>query len=82
MATQQLQSGAFPPSTFSPATWLHSLVSIGGGYALASDKRLWLVVADCPADELTNVMAQVVGYPDRQEAVRTAIERRQNGELP
>jgi hypothetical protein len=67
--------------TFNPARWLHSLVQIGGGYALASDKRLWLVVADCPADELTDVMAQVVGYPDRQDAVRLTIERRQNGEL-
>ena len=66
---------------FNPARWLHSLVQIGGGYALASDKRLWLVVADCPADELTDVMAQVVGYPDRQDAVRLTIERRQNGEL-
>lgn len=66
---------------FNPARWLHSLVQIGGGYALASDKRLWLVVADCPADQLTSVMAQIVGHPDRQDAVRTVIERRQNGEL-
>lgn len=68
-------------SSFDPAAWLHALVSIGGGYALASDKRLWLVVADCPADELTDVMAQVVGHPDRQDAVRLTIERRQNGEI-
>jgi hypothetical protein len=81
MATQLIQEGATAPSTFNPARWLHSLVQIGGGYALASDKRLWLVVADCPADELTDVMAQVVGYPERQDAVRLTIERRQNGEL-
>lgn len=77
MATQIEQA----PSTFSPARWLHSLVQIGGGYALASDKRLWFVVADCPADELTSIMAEIVGRPDRQDAVRTVIERRQNGEL-
>lgn len=78
----QLVQTAGPSSpTFNAARWLHSLVQIGGGYALASDKRLWLVVADCPADELTDVMAQVVGYPDRQDAVRLTIERRQNGEL-
>jgi hypothetical protein len=69
------------PSTFSPARWLHSLVQIGGGYALASDNRIWFVVAECPADELTTVMSQVVGHPDRQEAVRLTIERRQNGEM-
>ncbi len=80
MATQ-LQNRTTSGNTFDPAAWLHDLVSIGGGYALASDKRLWLVVADCPADELTTVMAQVVGHPDRQAAVRTTIERRQNGEL-
>lgn len=78
----QLTQTASPASpTFSPARWLHSLVQIGGGYALASDKRLWLVVADCPADELTDVMAQIVGHPERQDAVRLTIERRQNGEL-
>lgn len=81
MATQLIQGGASTSPTFNPARWLHSLVQIGGGYALASDKRLWLVVADCPADELTDVMSQVVGHPDRQEAVRLTIERRQNGEL-
>jgi hypothetical protein len=75
------QGGASTAPAFSPARWLHSLVQIGGGYALASDKRLWLVVADCPADELTDVMAQIVGHPDRQDAVRLKIERRQNGEL-
>ena len=78
---QLTQTAGPASSTFNPARWLHSLVQIGGGYALASDKRLWLVVADCPADELTDVMAQVVGYPDRQDAVRLTIERRQNGEL-
>ncbi len=78
----QLAQTAGPAGpAFNPTRWLHSLVQIGGGYALASDKRLWLVVADCPADELTDVMAQVVGYPDRQDAVRLTIERRQNGEL-
>lgn len=81
MATQLMQEGASASPAFSPARWLHSLVQIGGGYALASDKRLWLVVADCPADELTSVMAQIVGHPDRQDAVRLTIERRQNGEL-
>lgn len=66
---------------FNSARWLHSLVQIGGGYALASDNRIWFVVAECPADELTSVMAQIVGHPDRQDAVRLTIERRQNGEL-
>ncbi|WP_277983659.1 hypothetical protein [Sphingomonas faeni] len=75
------QGEALASPTFNPARWLHSLVQIGGGYALAADKRLWLVVAECPADELTSVMAQVVGYPDRQDAVRLTIERRQNGEM-
>ncbi len=81
MATQLIQGGASASSNFNPAAWLHALVSIGGGYALASDKRIWFVVAECPADELTSVMAQIVGHPDRQDAVRLTIERRQNGEL-
>ena len=67
-------------NAFDPTAWLSALVAIGGGYALASGRKLWLVVQDCPADELTPIMAQLVGKPDRVEAVRSAIERRQIGE--
>lgn len=66
--------------TFDAAAWLSALVEIGGGYALASGRKLWLVVQDCPADELTPIMAEIVGKPERVEAVRWTIEQRQNGE--
>ena len=65
---------------FDARLWLSSLVAIGGGYALASGRKLWLVVQDCPADALTPIMAQIVGRPERVEAVRWTIEQRQNGE--
>lgn len=65
---------------FSPADWLHALVQIGGGYALTSDRKLWLVVKDCPTDDLTPLMAQLVGHPDRAEAVRQTIAQRHYGE--
>ncbi|MFC3558863.1 hypothetical protein ACFOKI_15810 [Sphingomonas qilianensis] len=67
--------------TFDPAAWLSALVAIGGGYALASGRKLWLVVQDCAADELTPVMAQLVGHPERVEAVRCTIEQRQSGNV-
>jgi hypothetical protein len=76
-----VQGWAQASPAFDPAAWLGALVEIGGGYALASGRKLWLVVQDCPADELTPVMAQIVGHPERVEAVRSAIERRQNGEV-
>jgi hypothetical protein len=79
MATQ-LQPHPDDGHSFCPNAWLHNLVQIGGGYALASGRKLWLVVEHCPADELTTVMSQIVGHPDRAEAVRVTIERRQNGE--
>lgn len=66
---------------FDPAAWLAALVAIGGGYALASGRKLWLVVKDCDPDDLAPVIAHIVGYPERQEAVRSTIERRQNGEV-
>jgi hypothetical protein len=81
MASQFAQGGASASPTFDPAAWLSALVAIGGGYALASGRKLWLVVNECPADELTPIMAQVVGRPDRIEAVRWTIERRQAGEV-
>ena len=65
---------------FDASAWLGALVEIGGGYALASGRKLWLVVQDCPADALTPIMAEIVGKPDRVEAIRSTIEQRQNGE--
>jgi hypothetical protein len=67
--------------SFDATAWLSDLVAIGGGYALASGRKLWLVVDKCPADELTTVMSRVVGHPDRVDAIRATIERRQNGEI-
>ena len=69
------------PAHFDPTAWLNALVAIGGGYALAAGGKLWLVVQDCPTDELAPVMAQIVGRSDRIDAVRFVIERRQEGEL-
>lgn len=67
------------PTSFNPTAWLHALVQIGGGYALTSDRKLWLVIQDCPSDDLTPLMAQIVGHPDRAEAVRQTIEQRHYG---
>ena len=69
--------GAAPAASFDPTLWLGALVSIGGGYALAAERKLWLVVNDCPAHALAPVMAQIIGQPERVEAVRATIERRQ-----
>jgi hypothetical protein len=80
MATRFANTGgASAPPPFDPAAWLRALVEIGGGYALASERKLWLVVKDCPAAELTPMIAQLMGHPERVEAVRVTIERRQAG---
>ena len=67
-------------NTFDPAAWLSALVAIGGGYALAAGRKLYLVVADCDTYDLAPIVGQIIARPDRVEAVRTAIERRQCGE--
>jgi hypothetical protein len=64
---------------FDPRLWLLALTSIGGGYALMADRRLAFLIDDCDGEALTGVMAQVVGQPERQEAIKCAIEGRQNG---
>lgn len=66
--------------SFNPYLWLDALASIGGGYALGSDRRAFLLVDRCDGGHLTAVMGQITGQPERVEAVRTAIERRQTGE--
>ena len=79
MATQ-MHGVAQAAPTFDPTAWLSALVQIGGGYALASGRKLWLVVEDCDYDDLVSVMRPLIGNPDRAEAIRDAIERRQNGD--
>lgn len=74
------QGGAQASPAFDPGAWLDALAQIGGGYALASGRKLWLVVQDCPVDQLTPVMAQIIGQPERREAIKTVIEQRQMGE--
>lgn len=69
------------PHVFEPNRWLRSLADIGGGYALMADRRLAFLVDDCDDEALTHVMAQVIGRPHRQEAIKAAIERRQLGVL-
>jgi hypothetical protein len=65
---------------FDPQLWLSAFSEIGGGYALISGRKLAFLVDGCDGEPLTSVMAQIVGKPDRQEAIKAAIERRQNGE--
>ncbi len=79
MATQ-MHGVAQATPTFDPTAWLSALVQIGGGYALASGRRLWLVVDDCDRDDLAAVMRPLIDNPDRADAIRDAIERRQNGD--
>lgn len=66
---------------FDPAIWLRALTEIGGGYALVADRRLAFLVDECGGEALTAVMAQIVGRADRQEAIKRAIEDRQNGQI-
>jgi hypothetical protein len=68
------------PDTFNPAAWLAALTSIGGGYALMSGRRLAFVVDECNGEDLAVVMSHLIGRLDRQDAIKRAIEQRQNGE--
>lgn len=68
-----------PP--FDPKSWLRSFAEIGGGYALTAGRKLCFVVDECDGVDLAASMAQLVGRPDRQEAVKSAIEARQLREL-
>jgi hypothetical protein len=65
---------------FDPQLWLSAFAEIGGGYALMAGRRLVFLVEGCDGEPLTSVMAQIVGHPDRQEAIKATIERRQNGD--
>lgn len=47
MATQLNQGAARSIPTCAPAAWLSAFVSIGGGYAFASGRKLGLVIEVC-----------------------------------
>jgi len=59
---------------FSATAWLRRFVEIGGGYALTTERKLWLVVDHCPNRQLEPLVAQIIGRPDRQEQIKRAIE--------
>lgn len=65
--------------TFDPTAWLTAMTQIGGGYALMSGRRLALMVDGCHPEDLTTVMAPLIGRPERQEPIKAAIERKQLG---
>lgn len=69
------------PPVFDPREWLAALTEIGGGYALVSDGRLELLLGACDRKALATVMMQVAGRPEREKAIKAAIERRQRGEI-
>lgn len=79
--TQSQQGAASAAPTFDPGGWLGAFTAIGGGYALMSDRKLAFLVDECDAEDLTGVMAQIVGQPERQEAIKSAIERRSLGQV-
>lgn len=78
-----MQQHVHPPVAcgFNPALWLRAFTTIGGGYALMADRRLAFVVDECDGEMLTGVMAEIIGQPERQEAIKATIERRQVGEV-
>lgn len=77
----QTQIANIALSAFDPAGWLGAFTAIGGGYALMSGRKLAFLVDQCDAEDLTSVMAQIVGQPERQEAIKAAIERRGLGQV-
>ena len=81
-ASQNVDAGdSSAPTAFDPGTWLAAFVQIGGGYALASGRKLWLVVDRCDHGDLTAVMRPLIGNPGRVEAIRRAIEAHSFGEM-
>ena len=85
MSLQQHQGAASAaptfPSAFSPTDWLDTFAALGGTYALMSDRRLALIVGRAMLDDLSAHMQQVASWPERQDALRDAIERRQAGDV-
>lgn len=81
----RLAGGGTPPQIevkpFDPAAWVRALDATGVGYALGTDRLLWLKMDEHDGPALQALMAEITGHPDRGDLVRETIRRRQNGEV-
>jgi hypothetical protein len=74
MASRFIEQGASAP-TFDPAQWLADFCTLGGGYVHTGD-RIAFLTAGVFAEDLTVMMRQIVGRPDRLAALRTEVAKR------
>jgi hypothetical protein len=63
------------PSGFDPAQWLSDFATLGGGY-VHTGERVAFLTAGVFAPDLTFMMRQIVGRPDRLAAVRAELTAR------
>ncbi|MCR5872280.1 MULTISPECIES: hypothetical protein [unclassified Sphingomonas] len=61
--------------TFDPAQWLSDFATLGGGY-VHTGERIAFLTAGVFAQDLTFMMAQLVGRPERMNAVKAEIAAR------
>ena len=75
-----IQVAAPATPAFDAWAWLNGFTAIGGGYILHADRSLSLLIRDVTGG-LEEAMGQIVQHPERVEAIKVAIERRQIGEI-
>lgn len=61
-------------AAFNPTAWLEAFTADGGAYALAPDGRLWLGVLNVSAIDVERHPAELVGHPERQQAIIASIK--------
>lgn len=64
------------PAPFNPSAWLDAYASDGGSYAVTPDGRLWLGIIDFVGEDLTRHTAQLIGHPERNEAIKALVRER------
>jgi hypothetical protein len=63
-------------TAFDPAAWLEGFAEAGGSYAVTSEGRLWLGIIGMPAFGAERHTVQLIGHPERSEAIKSLVRER------
>jgi hypothetical protein len=75
MQTITNSSAASVAPTFDASAWLDDFTTLGGGW-VSMGERIAFLTAGVFAQDLTFMMAQLVGRPERMNAVKAEIAAR------
>lgn len=76
MSQPQHKGAAQAVPHFDAASWLDDFTTLGGGYVQMPEGRIAFLTTGIFAPDLTVLMRQIVGWPERLAALKAEIAKR------